>query len=288
MKIGVSVYSYNRYFREGTMTLTEAVASAAEIGFTGFEMLPRYFAEGKGTPAGCRELKDMLADAGLEMSCYTLASNFGLPEGDARRTVVDTIRHETDMAVVLGAKVCRIESTFGPQKDESVTFEDMLERVVRGTKEVAAHALTLGVRLGLENHGRYMGSFHTVAQLIKDVDSPAYQAVPDIGNFFVVDEDPLAACRELAKFAIHVHAKDFRRKPAEPKMGEGWWTTPAGCQIQGAVVGEGDVPVRECLRALRDRGYDGYLSVEHESPEDPIEGLKRSRANLEEMVSSLS
>lgn len=226
----------------------------------------------------------MLADAGLAISCYTLSSNFGLPEGAERRALVDNIRHETDMAVILGAKVCRIESTFGPKSDEKVTFEDMIDRVVRGTKEVAEHALTLGVRLGLENHGRYMGSFHTVAQLIKDVDSPAYQAVPDIGNFFVVDEDPLAACRELAKFAIHVHAKDFRRMPADPKMGEGWFVTPGGYQLQGAVVGEGDVPVRECLKALRDRGYDGCLSVEHESPEDPIEGLRRSRAHLEEML----
>lgn len=40
MNIGVSVYSYNRYLREGTMTLADAVASAAEIGFTSFEMLP--------------------------------------------------------------------------------------------------------------------------------------------------------------------------------------------------------------------------------------------------------
>ena len=288
MKIGVSAYSYNRYFRDGSMTLADAVSSAAEIGFTGFEMLPRYFKEEKGTPGGCRELRKMLLDAGLEISCYTLASNFGLADGPERRAVVDNIRHETEMAVVLGANVCRIESTFGPKKGEKVTFEDMMGRVVRATKEVAEHALKLGVRLGLENHGRYMGSFHHVAQLIKDVDSPAYQAVPDIGNFFVVDEDPLAACRELAKFTIHVHAKDFRRNPPEPKMGQGWWTTNAGWQLQGAVVGEGDVPVLECLQALKDRGYDGYLSVEHESPEDPIEGLKRSRANLEEMVSSLS
>jgi len=287
MKIGVSAYSFNRYFKTGDIDLAGAVKAAAEIGFDGFEMLPWYWKEGKGTSGECRELRKMLGDAGLEICCYTLGNNFGLPEGPERRAVIDNIRREIDMAVVLGAKVCRIESTFGPKEDDDATFEEVLNRVVRATKEVAEYALKLGVRLGLENHGRYMGSFHHVAQIIKAVKSPAYGAVPDIGNFFVVDEDPVAACRELAKCTVHVHAKDFVRKPPEPPMGKGWGITNAGFQIRGALVGEGDVPVRECLAALKSRAYDGWLAVEHEAPEDPREGLRRSLANLREMLESL-
>jgi len=70
-------------------------------------------------------------------------------------------------------------------------------------------------------------------------------------------------------------------------MGQGWWKTSGGWWLQGAVVGEGDVPVRACLEALKVKGYDGWLSVEHESPEDAIEGMKRSRANLQKIISSL-
>jgi len=289
----VSAYSFNRYFGEGSMDLAAMVAKAKEIGFTGFEMLPRYFGTAKapaeeGTPAQCRELKKMLDDAGLDIACYTLASEFGLPEGPERRAVIDRIRREIENAVVLGAKVCRIESTFGPPKGEEVAFQIMIDRAVRATKEVADLALKLGVKLGLENHGRYMGSFRHCAQIIRTVRSPAYGAVPDIGNFLVVDEDPLEAVRELAKYAVHVHAKDFRYRPAEPPQTEGrWFRSNGGCQMQGAVIGEGDVPVKECLKALADRGYDGYLGVEHESPEDPVEGMKRSLAFLKETLASI-
>ena len=288
MKIGVSSYSFNRYFRNGDMVLADMVRSASEIGFTGFEMLPWYFVDGESSPEKCRELKNMLADASLDFCCYTLATNFALPEGPDRQAVIDRVKLEIDMAVLMGVDTMRIESTFGPKEGEEVELAEMLDRVIKGTKQVAQHALALGVRLGLENHGRYMGSFTHVAHIIKEVNSPAYGAVPDIGNFLVVDEDPLVACRELAKSTIHVHAKDFVRKPPEPAMGKGWSVTNGGNQIQGAVVGEGDVPVRECIAAFKECGYDGYLAVEHESPDDPIEGLKRSRANLEEMISSLS
>ena len=290
MKIGVSSYSFGRYFNAGDMDLAGMVAKTKAIGFEGFEMLPRYFGPDvvEATPAQCVELKKMLEDAELGMFCYTLASNFGLPEGPDRQAVTDRIKREIENAVVLGAKHCRIESTFGPKEGEEVTFDAMLDRVVQATTEVAEHALKLGVKLGLENHGRYMGSFKHCVQLIRAVKNPAYGAVPDIGNFLVVDEDPLVACRELAKYAIHVHAKDFLYRPAEPEQTEGrWGRSNDGHQIQGTVVGEGDVPVKACLQALKDRGFDGTLGVEHESPEDPIEGLTRSRANLERIIASL-
>ncbi len=287
MKIGVSSYSFNRYFKDPGYTVAQAIKATAEIGFTGFEMLPRYFAERKSTPAACRELKKMLGDAGLDLPCYTLGCEFALPEGPERRAVIDEIKREIDMAVVMGAKVCRIEASWGPKPPVEFTFAEATERVVRATKEVAEHALKLGVRLGLENHGSYMGSYRHVAMLIREVKSDAYGAVPDIGNFFVVDEDPLVAVRDLAKYAIHVHAKDFLRRPPGAQPGEGWWKSVGGYWNQGAAVGEGDVPVKACLAALKKKGYTGYLAVEHESPEDPIEGLKRSRANIERFLSEI-
>ena len=287
MRVAVSAYSFNRYFEDPAYTVAKAIKSAAQIGFEGFEMLPRFFPGKKSSPAACREVKKMLADAGLEMACYTLGNNFGLPEAE-RRALVDDIKREIDMALVLGATTCRIESSWGPKEGDPAAFPEVTARVVAATKEVAEHALKLGVRLGLENHGRYMGSYQTVAMLIREVKSDAYGAVPDIGNFLVVDEDPLVACRELAKYAVHVHAKDFRRLPPGPRPeGTHWWQTTGGNWLQGAVVGEGDVPVKACLEAFVRKGYRGWLSVEHETPEDPIEGLKRSRANIQAILSTL-
>ena len=287
MKIGVSAYSFNRYFRDSKMPLAEMVKAAAKLGFEGFEMLPRYFKTGKGSAAQARELRKMLADAGLTLSCYTLGNDFGLPDGPGRQAVIDEVRAEIDVALLLGVRTCRVESTFGPKEGDKPTYAEMHARVVRGTKEVADYALKYNIRLGVENHGRYMAGLQQVLQLIKDVNSPAYGANPDIGNFLSVDDDPLEACRELAQYTVHVHAKDFRRRSGVTPKPDGWYLTTGGWLLQGAVVGEGDVPVKACLQALRTGGYDGFLSVEHESPEDPIDGLKRSLANLKKMVGEL-
>lgn len=286
MKIGVSAYSFNRYVNDNKITLAEIVKKAAELGFDGFEMLPRYFNAQKSSAGEAKELRRMLADAGLTLSCYTLGNDFGLPD-PRRRAEIDRIRAEVDIALFLGVRTCRIEAAWGVKPPDAATYEEAYARVVAATKEVAEYALKCGVKLGVENHGRYMSRCAQILQLIKDVNSPAYGANPDIGNWLAMDDDPLASCRELAQYTFHVHAKDFRRRPPEPSQGAGWGKSVLGWQIQGAVVGEGDVPVQPILQAFKSQGYDGFLSLEHESPEDPIEGMRRSLANLRQMVAAL-
>ena len=39
-------------------------------------------------------------------------------------------------------------------------------------------------------------------------------------------------------------------------------------------VGEGSVNWKRYIRALRDVGYDGYLTIEREAGEDPAEDIK--------------
>ena len=53
-------------------------------------------------------------------------------------------------------------------------------------------------------------------------------------------------------------------------------------------LGSGEMSLSRAVEASAELGFAGRLSVEHESAEDPMTGLVRSRANLQEMVSSLS
>ena len=55
----------------------------------------------------------------------------------------------------------------------------------------------------------------------------------------------------------HVHVKDATR------------TDPEGTTWQLVLLGEGEVPVAEQLRVLRQRGYEGYISVEWEKKWHP-------------------
>ena len=45
--------------------------------------------------------------------------------------------------------------------------------------------------------------------------------------------------------------------------------------------------MKQCLRILRNNGYDGYLGVEFEGIEDSLLGLRIGLANLRRFVSEV-
>ena len=183
----------------------------------------------------------------------------------------------------------RIESTAGPPPDYEgpAEWEDLVPWLVAGIREVTEYASTKHIVLALENHGRVVGRSAQIEELILKVDSPYFRANPDIGNFYVVDEEPVAAVERLAKYAAHVHVKDFHRQPPGAEVGEGWFESNGGYKLRGAILGEGVVDVAGCLRALKRAHYEGFLSLEFEGPEDPKVGCSKGLANLRTILARL-
>ena len=50
--------------------------------------------------------------------------------------------------------------------------------------------------------------------------------------------------------------------------------------LRGSIIGHGDVPVEQCIRALKRAGYDEYLMIEFEGMEDPLKGIRIGVDNL--------
>ncbi len=69
-----------------------------------------------------------------------------------------------------------------------------------------------------------------------------------------------------------------------PNPGEGWFTTRGGRFVRGSIIGHGDVPILQSIRALHKAGYDGYLSVEFEGLEDPYTGIRIGGDNLKRFI----
>ena len=73
----------------------------------------------------------------------------------------------------------------------------------------------------------------------------------------------------------------------EPNPGDGFFCSRNGTYLRGAIVGHGNVPVRHCLKALKQAGYDGYVAIEFEGMEDCIQGLTIGLANLRRYIAEL-
>ena len=126
-----------------------------------------------------------------------------------------------------------------------------------------------GVRLGIENHPE-----KTPAEVLAKIErgEGTFGATVDTGWWGTQGYDAAQAIDELGEHVLHVHLKDVLAPPADPAAEE-----HVTCRW-----GEGIVPIEECVRVLRRRGYEGAIAVEHE-PEtfDPSDDVRAMRAELE-------
>jgi len=187
------------------------------------------------------ELKAVLDARGMAVSA--IASPIG------KVSVELPVAHELarlDRAIVaaevLGAQYIRIFSFYYDGAPEAVR-DAVLERM----RALAARAEQAGVVLLHENEKEIFGDTpDRVLDLIQSVDSPALRVAWDAANFVQVGVRPFSeAYEKLRPYLDYVQVKD-------------------ALLADGTVVpaGEGDGELPETVRALRDSGYQGFVSLE--------------------------
>lgn len=92
---------------------------------------------------------------------------------------------------------------------------------------------------------------------------------------------PMVGVVKNLPYASHIHFKDFYYRPFYQHPGEGrWFKSLYGNYLRGSIFGQGDLPVREILRYIKQSGYDGYVSLEFEGMEECKEGTGISLDNI--------
>jgi sugar phosphate isomerase/epimerase len=127
-----------------------------------------------------------------------------------------------------------------------------------------------GLQLAIENHPEKTPE-EILAKIGKD-DTGTLGTAVDTGWYGTHGYDAAQAIRRLGPVVQHVHLKDVRAAGGHET-----------CRL-----GAGVVPVRDCLRALAEIGYNGAISIEHE-PEhfNPDEDLKASLALVKGWLAEL-
>ena len=282
MKIAVSSYSFFQAIREGRMDYMDVIPTAKEMGYEGIEIV-RYNQTDDEMRALAPKLKAQAEEYGLPIIAYMVGADFlknGL-ENEVKR-----LRSEVEIAALMGAPRMRHDSTAGRDAEgREYTVEEALPVVAEGYRRVTEFAAGLGVHTMIENHGYFFQDSARVKKLIETVNHPNFGWNMDMGNFMCADEIPTEAVKVAAPMAVHAHAKDFHfKKKGEYVPKQGWFGTRGGNALRGSIIGHGEVNVPECLKILREAGYDGWLSVEFEGIEDCLMALKADLANLKEML----
>jgi sugar phosphate isomerase/epimerase len=100
----------------------------------------------------------------------------------------------------------------------------------------------------------------------------------DPANFVMVTgQDPVEAVELLKDYIVHTHLKDGKMlKKSDPKeiydcfAGGGIEALNVADYFIETPLGEGNVDFGKYLAALKKINYDGYLTIERETGEDPV------------------
>ena len=294
MKIAVSSYSYNQYISKGEMTQLDALRKAAEQGFDAIEFTElRPENKKDATKAEKLEYAKLLrAEAeklGIEIAAYLVGATLYNGSKAADKAELKKLCDHIDVAKVLGVKLLRHDVCYKEIFDgKVVSFGKMLPTLAANTRKATVYAEKLGIRTCSENHGFIAQDSDRVEQLYNAVNHDNYGILVDMGNFACADEDSVSAVSRLAPYAIHAHAKDFKKYPFGAEIPEDVkFFTSRGCtKLAGCALGDGDIPVAQCVAILKKAKYDGYITIEFEGSKECFGeialGLERLRSYISE------
>lgn len=190
-----------------------------------------------------KSIRSVLDQRGFRVS--SIASPIGkYPITDEFTPQVAAMQRAIHAAHLLGTPYIRIFSYHPP---EDGNLDACREEVLLRMKQLTQLAEQNHVILILENDNQLYGSKdERVLDILQHCNSSALRSAFDPGNFVMNNVKPMdEAYHKLHDYAAYIHVKDATREPRQ--------FVPAG-------VGEGQMA--ELLLQLRERGYNGFLSVE--------------------------
>jgi len=254
-------------------TLEQVAAWAADAGFEALEIA--------SWPGGHLDVESLDPDAvlgllaghRLEISALAYYPNNLDPDDGAREAAHAHLRRVVDAAVRLGVGVV---CTFAGA-DRWAPLGENLERFRRIWPPLVAYAEERGVRIAIENCpmvfdlDRWPGGTNLAYcpaawdVMFEAISSPALGLNLDPSHLVWLQVDYERAVRDYGERILHVHAKDTELSPDELyrrstlSLGVGWQAA--------RMPGRGEIDWARFVGALRDVGYDGAVSVEHEDEE---------------------
>ncbi len=268
MKTSISSYSFHALISTGKENQLSVIKKAKSLGFDAIEFttLTPHDGSDKGTYA--KKLREEAEKNRIAISCYSVGADM---LGQPQETVVEELKKEVDIACLLGTSLMRHDIAFAfPEGTRGYQgYVNCLPKFAEICRRVTEYAAEKGIRTCTENHGYFSQDSLRVEQLVNTVAHNNFGLLVDTGNFLCVDEDPAVAVGRCAPYAFNVHIKDFLRKSGqeEPIPG-GFFPTRGGNFLRGTVAGHGIVPLKQCIRALKQAGYNGYLTLEFEGAEE--------------------
>lgn len=280
MKIGVITDCFK-------LPLDESIKLAGKLGFDGIQI---YATTGEFSPEVLTterksEVRSLLMENHLEISalCGDMGGyGFQIESDNAER--IQKTKRIIDLAEEFEVGVITTHIGVIPENKDNPRYSVMLDAMCKCGKYAADKKITLAIETGPEKAS-------TLLSFLQDTNGGIGVNLDPANFVMVTGQDPVEAVQVLGKYIVHTHAKDgVMLKQTDPEI-------IYDCFAKGGIealnvadyfletpLGDGDVDYAKYINALRGIGYDGYLTIERETGENPISDIQKSLNTLRNII----
>lgn len=280
MKIGVLTDCFKLPIRDGIKLASELGLSGIQIYATTGEFSPETLsAEDKAL------YKQLLCENHLEISalCGDMGGH-GFQNAVDNHERIEKTKRIIDLAVEFGAKVITTHIGVIPADKNHPRYQVMADALTECGLYAAERGVTLAIETGPE-------SAATLLQFIEDTKGGVGVNLDPANFVMVTDQDPVEAVKLLGKHIVHTHAKDgVMLRKTDPEIIYDHFAT-GGIEALNVAdyfletpLGEGRVDFKAYIAALRDAGFDGYLTIERETGADPVADICLAKSVIDGLI----
>lgn len=221
-----------------------------------------------------RTFLSQIADAGLEISalCGDLGHGFGTPS--ANPELIEKSKRILDLGKELGVGIVTTHIGVVPPDPRHPRYHIMQD----ACGELANYADSVQAKFAIETGPE---TAVVLKQFLDGLHSHGVSVNMDPANLVMVTgDDPARAVHTLKDYIVHTHAKDgVKLLERDPEIiygivrDDALVTDPAFLEVP---LGEGQVPFPAYLKALADIQYHGYLCIEREVGDHPVQDIEKA------------
>lgn len=263
MRLSLAAYSLRDYLKgnKDGWDLFKFVDYCHEQAIDGAEITSYYFPSDL-SDSYIIDLKEHCHRRGITVSGGAIANDFCQSDEAKRKKDIDTAMLWIDRYALLGANVIRVFAGNQPKGD---TWEATRDRCVECLETVAKYAHSKGIYLGLENHGGVTAKAEGLLQIVKQVNAPSFGVNLDSGNFRSTD-DPYQELAQIAPYAVNAQIKVEMFPNGKKEAAD----------------------LDRILKILSDAKYSGWVALEYEAAEPPLESIPIWLSKLKKSLASLT
>ena len=263
------------------LDLRGAMRLFSKIGYQGIEI--RCAKDGQldtttADDAFLKLVREWRKETGIEITCLT--SYFKDFVTERREAELAGLKQVVEIAAKLEVPMIRVYGGLDPVP-EGYTPEQDWQRTASGIREIGILAKKHSIEICIETHnGSLTLSAADTVKMVEMVEMDNVGILFDYAwIYWAKMESPAEAVKLCAPYLRYVHYKDWLID----------WDKGDTEQRQARLMGEGSVPWPEVFAALREVGYDGWITDEYEKywhpalPE-PADGMARNLAYVQSLL----